>query len=140
MQDDVLSRWGATLLRISLAVMYLTHGVVLKVFMYGVAGTSEFFESIGFPPFTAYPVIAVEAIGGVLLLLNVRVRWVALGLVPILIGATWYHAGNGWVFSSAGGGWEYPLFLIVASVVVALQAPERAVVSVPGRATVSGAA
>jgi hypothetical protein len=26
------------------------------------------------------------------------------------------------VFSNAGGGWEYPLFLIVVSVVVALQA------------------
>ena len=32
------------------------------------------------------------------------------------------HSGNGWVFSAAGGGWEYPLFLIVVSVVVALRA------------------
>jgi putative oxidoreductase len=140
MHDDTLSKWGATLLRVSLGVMYLTHGVVLKVFMYGVEGTAAFFGSIGFPPFTAYPVIAVEAIAGVLLVLNVRARWVALGLIPILIGATWHHAGNGWVFSNAGGGWEYPLFLIVVSVVVALQAPGRAVMSVPGRATVSGAA
>ena len=40
----------------------------------------------------------------------------------MLAGALWVHSGNGWVFSAAGGGWEYPLFLIVVSVVVALQA------------------
>ena len=42
--------------------------------------------------------------------------------VPVLGGALWVHSGNGWVFSANGGGWEYPLFLIVVSVVVALQA------------------
>ena len=68
-------------------------------------------------------VFALEAIGGVLLVLGIGTRWVALGLVPVLIGATWAHIGNGWVFSNADGGWEYPLFLIVASIVVALQAP-----------------
>ena len=31
------------------------------------------------------------------------------------IGALWAHSGNGWVFSSANGGWEYPLYLIVLS-------------------------
>jgi len=30
------------------------------------------------------------------------------------------HAGNGWVFSAANGGWEYPVFLIAASLVAAL--------------------
>jgi len=140
MHDEAFSRLGATLLRISLGVMYLTHGVVLKVFMYGLAGTAGFFGSIGLPPVTAYAVIAAEAIGGVLLILNVRTRWVALGLVPILIGATWVHAGNGWVFSNEGGGWEYPVFLIVASIVVALQAPGRVVASLPEGARVSGAA
>jgi putative oxidoreductase len=30
------------------------------------------------------------------------------------------HSGNGWVFNAPNGGWEYPLFLIVASGVVAL--------------------
>lgn len=69
-----------------------------------------------------YPVIKMEG----LLILDVRTRVVASALIPILIGATWAHAGNGWVFSNAGGGWEYPLFLIVVSVVVALQsAPAR---------------
>jgi putative oxidoreductase len=95
---------------------------VLKAFTYGLAGTAGYFESIGLPGALAYVVFAAEAIGGVLLIANVATGWVSLALIPILAGAFWAHAGNGWVFSNANGGWEYPLFLIVVSVVVALQA------------------
>jgi len=52
--------------------------------------------------------------------LGIATRYVALALLPVLAGATYVHAPNGWVFTSAGGGWEYPVFLIVVSVVVAL--------------------
>ena len=113
---------GAALLRVSLGVMYLTHSVVLKLFTFGLAGTAGYFESIGLPGALAYAVFFAEAIGGILLLANVGTAWVSLGLLPVLGGALWVHAGNGWVFSASGGGWEYPLFLIVVSVVVALQA------------------
>jgi putative oxidoreductase len=110
------------LLRISLGIMFLTHSVVLKLFTFGLAGTAGYFASIGLPPGLAYVVFAAEAVGGLLLLANVATGWVSLALIPILAGAFWVHAGNGWVFSNAGGGWEYPLFLIIVSVVVALQA------------------
>ena len=115
-------RAASSLLRVSLGVMYLTHSVVLKLFTFGLAGTAGYFASIGLPASLAYAVFAAEAVGGVLLLLNVGTAWVALALVPVLGGALWAHAGNGWVFSNAGGGWEYPLFLIVVSLAVALQA------------------
>jgi putative oxidoreductase len=113
---------AAALLRVSLGVMYLTHSIILKVFTFGFAGTAGYFASLGLPAATAYLVIAAEAVGGVLLLANVATAWVALALLPVLAGALWVHAGNGWVFSAAGGGWEYPLFLIIVSIVVALQA------------------
>ena len=112
---------ASLLLRVSLGVMYLTHSILLKVFTFGFAGTAGYFASLGLPSFTAYVVIAAEVIGGVLLLANVATGWVALALLPILGGAFWVHSGNGWVFSATGGGWEYPLFLIVVSVAVALQ-------------------
>jgi putative oxidoreductase len=115
-------RAGAVLLRISLGLMFITHSVVLKYFTFTLAGTAQYFTSIGLPASLAYIVFALEAIGGVLLVIGLQTRWVALGLTPVLIGATWAHLGNGWVFSNANGGWEYPLFLIVISVVVALQA------------------
>jgi len=116
-----LSRAGATLLRVALGIMFIAHSVVLKYFTFTLAGTAQYFVSIGLPGFLAYVVFALEAVGGVLLVLGIRTRWVALGLVPVLLGATWVHVGNGWVFNAPNGGWEYPVFLIVISLVVAAQ-------------------
>ena len=113
---------GNALLRISLGVMFIAHGLILKYFTFTLAGTAQFFQSIGLPGALAYVVFLAETIGGILLLINFRTRWVALALLPVLFGAAWVHLGNGWVFSNANGGWEYPLFLIVISAVVALQA------------------
>jgi putative oxidoreductase len=107
--------YGIALLRISLGVMFIAHSVVLKYFEYTLAGTAQYFESIGLPGFLAYVVFGMEAVGGILLVLGVRTREVAAALIPILVGALWAHSGNGWVFSNANGGWEYPLYLIVLS-------------------------
>ena len=112
---------GDTLLRVALGIMFIAHSVVLKYFTFTLAGTAQYFASIGLPAFLAYVVFAVEAIGGVLLVLGIATRWVALALIPVLLGAMWVHLGNGWVFSAPNGGWEYPLFLVVVSAVVALQ-------------------
>ena len=117
-----LFRTGATLLRVALGLMFIAHSVVLKYFTFTLAGTAQYFVSIGLPGSLAYVVFALEAVGGVLLVLGIRTRWVALGLIPVLIGAVWVHAGNGWLFNAPNGGWEYPVFLIVISLVVAAQA------------------
>jgi putative oxidoreductase len=115
------SELAAFILRIGLGVMYLAHSVVLKLGTFGLHGTAQFFVTVGLPGWLAYLTFAAEAIGGVLLLLGVGSRWVALSLLPALAGAIiWVHAGNGWVFTAPNGGWEYPAFLIVASVVQAL--------------------
>ena len=107
--------YGIALLRISLGVMFIAHSVLLKYFTFTLAGTAGYFESIGLPGFLAYVVFGMEAVGGILLVLGVRTREVSAALIPILAGALWVHSGNGWVFSNAGGGWEYPLYLIVLS-------------------------
>jgi putative oxidoreductase len=120
-----LNQVGTNVLRITLGLMFIAHSVILKYFTFTLAGTAQYFDSIGLPAFLAYVVFAAEAIGGVLLVLNIRTRWIALALVPVLVGATWVHIGNGWVFSNQGGGWEYPVFLIIATIVVALQASEE---------------
>jgi putative oxidoreductase len=120
MIDTRTAPQGAFLLRASLGVMFLAHSLVLKWAMSGLPGTAQFFQSLGLPGWTAYATFAAEAIGGTLLVLGVWSRAVAVALVPVLLGALWVHSGNGWVFSVANGGWEYPLFLIVVSAVVAL--------------------
>ena len=82
--------------------------------------SSERGVSLGMPGFLAGPVIAIELVGGLLILAGIYARPVAVLMIPVMIGAMSAHIGNGWVFSVPGGGWEYPLFLIVVSAVVGL--------------------
>lgn len=120
MIDQRLAPYGVLILRVALGVMFLAHSLVLKLLIFTLPGTAGFFETLGLPGWSAYLVFAAEAVGGTLLVLGVQTRWVALALVPVLLGATWAHLGNGWVFSAAGGGWEYPAFLTLLAVVQAL--------------------
>ena len=119
-QNNASSAYAALLLRVALGVMFIAHSVVLKWMTFTLAGTAQYFESLGLPGFLAYATFLAEFVGGVLLVLGVQSRWVSLALLPVLVGAAWVHAGNGWVFSAQGGGWEYPLYLIVLSVAQAL--------------------
>jgi putative oxidoreductase len=105
---------GVTLLRVALGIMFLAHSVVLKLMTFGLDGTAQFFVSTGLPVWLAYAVFLAEMIGGVLLVLGVQARWVALALSPILLGALiTVHFANGWVFTAPNGGWEYPAYLFV---------------------------
>lgn len=117
MIDYKLAPYATAVLRVALGLMFLAHSVVLKLFVFTLPGTAQFFHSLGLPGWFAYVVFAVEAAGGVLLVLGVHARRVAAALVPILAGATWVHWGNGWVFSAENGGWEYPLYLTVLALV-----------------------
>ena len=117
---DTRSDYAALLLRLGLGVMFLAHGLVLKLLTFGPAGTAGYFASIGYPGGLAYVVIAAEILGGLALILGLWVRTVALLFIPLMIGAALQHVGNGWVFNAPGGGWEFPVFWIVALVVQAL--------------------
>lgn len=113
--------YGALVLRLSLGVMYLAHAY-LKMFTYGPTGTAQFFGSVGLPSsllFT-YLMIIAELGGGILLILGVYARYVALALLPLLLGATWIHWPNGWLHTVPNGGWEFPVFLIFSSVALFL--------------------
>lgn len=108
---------ASLLLRIALAGMWISHGLILKLLTFGVAGLAAWLVSIGLPGALALPLIIAESVGGLLILLGWHGRWVSLALLPILLGALLVHAGNGWVFSNPNGGWEYPLFLALMSLV-----------------------
>ncbi|MFZ6658291.1 DoxX family protein [Undibacterium sp. TJN19] len=108
---------GLAIPRISLGIMWIAHAM-LKYFVFGLAGTASYFASVGLPGMLAYPVFIIELSGGFALLVGFYGRQFALALSPILLGAAWVHFPNGWVHTSAGGGWEYPIFLSVISLAV----------------------
>lgn len=117
MTQSQLTNIAVFLLRVALGVMFLAHSLLLKFFVFTLPGTATFFESIGLPDWFAYVVFTTEVIGGLMLILGVHARWVALILTPILVGATWVHWGNGWMFGYENGGWEYPLYLTLLAIV-----------------------
>ncbi len=119
MTESRTAPYAALVLRLSLGTMFVAHAL-LKLVVFTLPGTAQFFQSMGLPGSLAYAVFAAELIGGVLLIAGVGTRWVSAALVPVLLGATWAHIGNGWLFSAPNGGWEYPAFLTMATVVQAL--------------------
>ena len=120
MSENRLRCYGVLLLRIALGTMFIAHSVIYMTMTLTLAGTVDFFASLGLPPWFAYATILAEALGGLLLILGIQTRWVALALSPILLGATWVHSGNGWLFASQNGGWEYPLYLFVLCIAQAM--------------------
>ena len=110
--------WGLSILRIHLGIILLAHGW-LKISVFTIAGTVDYFASLGLPSFFAYLVIFGEIIGGITLILGIQTRLTALFCSPILIGATFVHLNNGWLFSAEGGGWEFPasLSIIVLTII-----------------------
>ena len=111
--------YAALVLRVGLGVMALAHGF-LKIFVFTIPGTVGFFEQLGYPGVLAYVVITAEVLGGFALIAGIGTRYVATAMIPILIGATMTHAGNGWLFSNANGGWEFPAFWTLTLMVQAL--------------------
>lgn len=138
MIDTKAAPYAALLLRVSLGVMFLAHGL-LKLLVFTPAGTAGFFGSLGLPGFLAYVTIFAELAGGMALIAGLYTRWVSLALVPVLLGAVvLVHGSKGWLFSNDGGGWEFPVFWAVALIVQALlgngiYALERRQVDVPAQ-------
>lgn len=117
MSDRLTPQLAALILRLSLGLVLLAHSLYLKMVVFTLPGTAEFFDSVGLPGLLAYGVFMIEVIAGTGLIAGWHSRVWALAVIPVLLGATWVHAGNGWLFTNSGGGWEYPLFLTAMAAV-----------------------
>ena len=117
--NSFASTWGLSLLRIHFGVILLAHGWV-KISVFTIAGTVGYFASLGLPSIVAYLTIFGEIAAGVALIAGIQTRLASILSVPILLGATFVHLGNGWLFSAEGGGWEFPASLTVIAIAIAL--------------------
>lgn len=120
--------YAALLLRLALGGMFLAHGLT-KFFVFTLAGTAGYFQSVGFPGWTAYIVAPVEVLASIALIIGFHTRGASLLTIPILLGVVVVHSGNGWGFASANGGWEYPVYLTATAVVVSLLGGGRLAIS-----------
>lgn len=139
MIDTRLAPYAALLLRLTMGVAFVAHAL-FKVMVFGMAGTAQFFEMVGFPGLLAYPVVLGELFGGIALIVGFQVRAVSLLLIPTMLGALMTHWPNGWVFSNENGGWEYPAFWIVTLVVQAMLGAGPAAIRVPQLPEIGGPA
>lgn len=124
MIDDKNAPYAALLLRVVMGIMFIMHGLYLKVFVFTMAGAAGYFESLGLPGMLAWVVMLAETIGGILLILGLYTKPVAGVLGLLLLAAAFFgHGGNGWLFSNANGGWEFPVFWAIACFALALMGP-----------------
>jgi len=120
MIDTRTAPYAACLLRISLGGLLLAHAG-LKYFVFTPAGTEKFFASLGLPGWVGLAVMAAETLCGLALIFGVFTRIAALLMAADLLGAIFLvHIHNGFFFTNTGGGYEYPAFWAIASIVQAL--------------------
>lgn len=131
MTARIVPALGPTITRIGLGIVLLAHSLYLKAVVFTLPGTAAFFESIGLPGFSAYAVFATEVIAGLALIAGVGTRLAAAAVVPVLLGATWAHLNAGWLFTNAGGGWEYPAFLALVALAQVFLGPGAYALSEP---------
>ena len=61
--------FGTLVLRLALGTMWISHAL-LKLLVFTLPGTAQFFDSVGYPGWLAYPVFAAEIVGGMAILLG----------------------------------------------------------------------
>lgn len=120
MTDTQTAPYAALLLRVTMGLLFLIHAA-LKFFVFTPAGTEKFFAGLGLPGWFGLFIMAAETVAGILLILGVWPRLVALLIAPDLIGAiVLVHGHNGFFFNAPGGGWEYPAFWTIGLIALAL--------------------
>jgi steroid delta-isomerase-like uncharacterized protein len=114
----VTAPYAALLLRLTLGVVFIAHAL-FKVLVLTLPETASFFVQHGFPGWSAYAVFLAELLGGIALVAGVYTRAIAIGLLPVMLGAFTVHWPNGWYFGAPHGGWEYIAVLLSALLVQA---------------------
>ena len=111
-----LEIYGATILRITVGVIFVMHAYLALMVM-GPRGTIAFQHSLGLPipEIGAWYLIVAHGLGGAMLILGLYTRWAALANLPIMAGAFFLvHLKHGF-FVGLGDGYEYVMLVLAAT-------------------------
>jgi putative oxidoreductase len=107
-------------IRMIVGLVFVLHGAQ-KIFIYHYAGVVGLFHQIGIPApaVSAALAMAAEFVGGLLLLSGLYTRLAAIPVAfTMLVAITQVHLHAG--FFAQGGGFEYPLTLLVATIALVI--------------------
>jgi putative oxidoreductase len=112
---EALAPWGYTLMRFSAGAVVVYHGYAKLFAGFAPVVAKNVLTPLGFPlPVVwAYFLGVLELVGGAALAIGLLTRPLALLFVIELAIVTYWHSGNGYFFTSPGGGWEFPLLLML---------------------------
>lgn len=116
--DRILAPYGIFLLRVAIGIDWIVHAL-LKTWR-GMNTHEALLAKNGITPLLAWPTFTLEIIGGIAILLGWYTRqWTAFLLVFLAV-VVWVKWPVGWNYSAPGGGFEYPLFWLLAQTAVML--------------------
>ena len=108
-------------LRATVGVVMLAHGINHIVGGGKIGGTAGWFESLGMRPGVLHAWLAsiTEVVAGVMLVVGVATSLAAAGALGVMLVA-WItnHRGNGFFIFRPGEGWEYVMTLSLVSVAI----------------------
>ena len=116
--DPAYAKYGIFLLRVAIGIDWIAHAF-LKTWR-GMNTHEALLAKNGITSLLAWPTFSLELIGGFAILLGWHTRqWSALLLVFLAV-VVWIKWPVGWLYSNTGGGWEYPLFWLMAQAALML--------------------
>src|ERR1041384_4006431 len=110
MDDTSMRQWGLTILRVVVGLVFTAHGCQ-KVFTLGLPAVSQMFAHMGIPAASVLgPFVALlEFVGGILLVVGLFTRWVALLIaIDMLVEILKVHLAGGFFLPR---GYEFALTL-----------------------------
>jgi putative oxidoreductase len=106
-----MAPYGLFLLRVAIGIDWIAHAF-LKTYR-GMNTHEALLAKNGITPLLAWPTFSLEVMGGIAILLGWHTRqWAAFRLIFLAV-VVWIEWPVGWTYSNTGG-WEYPLFWLIA--------------------------
>jgi putative oxidoreductase len=116
--DQALAPYALLLLRVAIGADWIVHALLKTT--RGMHTHEALLAKNGISPLLAWPTFTAELVLGTMIVIGLWSRQAAAFLLIFLGVVVWIKWPVGWLYSSPGGGWEYPLFWLFAQLALVL--------------------